>query len=84
MSAYVHTLTDIELACGVTLEQVAAELPRVLIRDSGATVIVDATNPPALCASVARCAFGDRPHKLESVNAALGLAIYVFDASTGQ
>ena len=61
MSTYTHTLTDIEQACGVTLEDVARELPRGVFRESGETFIVDAGLPPALAGSVARCAFAGKP-----------------------
>lgn len=53
-----HKLTDIEIACGVTLEQVADLLPKVLVRDGRAIVPKD--TPPALSASVARCALGEK------------------------
>lgn len=76
MARSTFTLTSTELACSVTLEDVARELPRVLIREAGATVIVDGTLPPALAAAVARCAFGSHPHKYAGINRDLGLAIY--------
>lgn len=56
MSNYIHTLTEIEAACGVTLEQVAAELPRCLVRNGKVTI--SANVGPALAGSVARCALG--------------------------
>lgn len=76
MSNYTHTLTEIELACGVTLEDVARELPRVMIRDAGATVIVDGTLAPALANSVARAAFGRHPFEYAGLNTELGLGVY--------
>lgn len=76
VSTYTHSLTSTEAACGVTLDDVARELPRVLIRDGGATVIVDGTLAPALAASVARAAFGGREHTCSGLNHDLGLAIY--------
>lgn len=76
MAHYTHTLTEIELACGVTLEDVARELPRVMIRDAGATVVIDATLAPALASSVARAAFGRHAHELSGFNRELDLAIY--------
>ena len=53
-----HTLTDLEEACGVTLKDVARELPRVYMPDS-ATAVLPAGLAPALAGSVARCAIGD-------------------------
>jgi len=52
-----HTLTDTEIACGVTLEQVAELLPKVLLRND--RVILPEDTPPALATSTARCAFGE-------------------------
>lgn len=73
---YTHTITEIEADCGVTLDVVARELPRVLLRDGGDTVIVDGTLSPALADSVARAAFGGHPHTYAGMNGDLGLAIY--------
>lgn len=58
MSTYVHTLTEIETACGVTLEDVARELPRGTFRENGTVFVVYWDASPALASSVARCAFG--------------------------
>lgn len=55
MSTYVHTLTAIEVACGVTLEQVSDALPKC--KSNGLYVIVPDV-PPALASSVARCYYG--------------------------
>lgn len=52
-----HELTDTEIACGVTLDQVAELLPKVLVRNN--RVIVPEDAPPALATAVARCAFGE-------------------------
>lgn len=57
-STYTHTLTDLEGACGVTLDAVAHELPRGVFREGGSVFIVSEDAPPALAGSVARCAFG--------------------------
>lgn len=57
MSINSYVLTETEIACGVTLEQVAAELPRCVIRRAG-TVIVSGALSPALAGSVARAALG--------------------------
>lgn len=73
MGHYVHELTDIEESCGVTLEQVANELPRVAVRENG-TVWVDADLPPALAGSVARAALG-APAEYLGMNIA-GVRVY--------
>ena len=73
---YQHTLTEIETACGVTLDAVARELPRVLIRDYGATIVIDGSLSPALSASVARAAFAGTPHDYAGCNRDLNLSIY--------
>ena len=49
-------LNDFEIALGVTLDDVAAALPSVLIRDG--FVIVESDLPPAIAGAVARCALG--------------------------
>ena len=58
MNTYTHTLTDIEVACGVTLEDVARGVPRGVFRRNGEWFVVGEDLPPALASSVARCAFG--------------------------
>lgn len=60
-STYIHTLSDIEIACGVTLDAVAHELTRGTFREGGATFVVSADAAPALASSVARCAFAGEP-----------------------
>lgn len=55
MSHTIHTLTETETACGVTLEQVAELLPLVAILGDTAWT---PTAGPALSAAVARCALG--------------------------
>lgn len=72
MARITHTLTDTEIACGITLDQVAELLPKVLIRNN--RVIVPADTPPALATSVARCAFGE-PAVYTGHNE-LGLPVY--------
>ncbi len=74
MNIYKHKLTDTEIACGVTLEQVARELPRVLLRDD--RVHVDGTVPPALGSSVARAAFGSDEFRFVGLGAQTGFLIY--------
>ncbi|AET09911.1 hypothetical protein GoPhGRU1p70 [Gordonia phage GRU1] len=74
MSHYVHTLTDIEKVCGVTLDTVAAELPRVAIRPNGA-VWISADLPPAVAGSVARAAVGG-PIKFSHLALSGTIAVY--------
>lgn len=69
---YVHVLTEIEIACGVTLEQVYDLRPRVLVRED--RVFVPAETPPALASSTARMAFGG-PAKFAGLNQ-LGMLVY--------
>lgn len=61
MSNYTHTLTPLEIACGVTLEDVQRELPRGLFMDNGSRFIVSGDCSPAIGSSVARCAFTGAP-----------------------
>lgn len=55
-----HALTDTEITCGVTLDQVAEILPKTLVRGTGEDAFVvlpdDDSISPALATSVARCA----------------------------
>lgn len=71
---YQHTITDVEKACGVTLEDVARKLPRGLFIDNGAAFITDAIGA-ALAGSVARCAFAGKPATFAGMNA-LGMPVY--------
>jgi hypothetical protein len=57
MATYTHTLTELETACGVTLDAVARELPRGVFRQNDTVFIVSENVAPALAGSVARCAF---------------------------
>lgn len=57
MSYLNHELTETEIAAGVTLEQVADLLPKVLIRSDGSKIVLPADTSPALAGSTARCAF---------------------------
>lgn len=68
---YVHTLTPLEIACGVTLDAVGAALSLSLSGDSARTVTVPANTPPALAGSVARAAFNGAA--VEFSHLALGL-----------
>lgn len=53
-----HELTAIEIACGVTLDDIARELPRGVSLDGWQTFHVPADLSPALASAVARCALG--------------------------
>lgn len=72
MAHYTLELTEIELACGVTLEQVSDVMPRVLVRDG--RLFLPANTPPALGKAVARCVFADKPHTFSGI--ALGMPAY--------
>lgn len=58
MRTYTLELTDTEVACGVTLPQVAAYLPQSFAKNDGA-VVVPSDIGPALAGAVARCAAGE-------------------------
>ncbi len=67
MTAITHTLTEIEAACGVTLEQVADLLPKGLFIKDGTRYVLPENTPPALGTSTARAAFG-RPAQFLALN----------------
>lgn len=73
MTVYTHTLTPVEEACGVTLEQVAEALPRGAFIVGGSKFVTPDL-PPALAGSVARAAFGG-PVEFAGLNG-LGLPVY--------
>lgn len=73
MHTYTLELTPIEIACGVTLEQVADLMPKILLRDGRA--YLPENTPPALCGAVARCAFGG-PAQFVGISKATGYPIY--------
>lgn len=75
MSHTIHTLTETETACGVTLERVAELLPLVAVLGETAWVPVVG---PALAASVARCALGSDVEfvKLAGVASRGAVAVY--------
>lgn len=75
MATSTFTLNDLELACGVTIEDIQREVPRLMIRDAGATLIVDGMLSPATCSALARFYFGDRDHTYTGIND-LGLIVY--------
>lgn len=54
MNTYKLELTEIEEYCGVTLEEVAEVLPKVLVRND--QVFLPEHVGPALAGAVARCA----------------------------
>lgn len=72
MNAYKLELTEGEVACGVTLEQVQDVLTKVLVRDGA--VIMPKYTPPALAGAVARCALAG-PAEFRGLNS-LGLPVY--------
>ena len=72
MRVYTLELTETELACGVTLDQVADVMPRVLVRDG--RLFLPANTPPALGKAVARCVFADEPHSFIGIT--LGMPVY--------
>lgn len=76
MTTDTFTLTDIERACGVTIDQVRAARARALLhmtRD-GLRVVVDRDMSPALASAVARMALG-APAMRHGANA-LGFGVY--------
>lgn len=56
MNIYKHELTELEIACGVTLEQVGEVLLKVYLIPNTNKVVLPRDTPPALAGSVARCA----------------------------
>lgn len=74
MTHYTHELTNTEIACGITLEQVARELPRALVR--GDRVHLDGQPSPALATSVARAAFGTDDVEFVGIGKHTGFLIY--------
>ena len=74
MNTYMFEPTDIETACGVTIEQVQCEITRVLVRDG--RVYVDGDVPPALSSAVARCALGLDAVEYAGRNLTLNLTIW--------
>lgn len=63
---YTHVLTEIDLACGVTLEAVADTLTKCLVR--GDTVIMPADVSPAVAFSTMRAAFANAPFEFVGLN----------------
>ena len=76
MTTYVHTLTEGEIACGVTLERVAEILPQGLFLQVGtySGFMLPKLTPPALASSVARCAFGGQ--EVEFCHLTQGYPVY--------
>ena len=68
-------LTELQIACGVTVEDVKKELARSLVTNGGASLVVDGNIAPALASAVAANHFGDIHYSL-SFNRTLGLAVY--------
>lgn len=76
---YTHELTELETACGVTLDQVATYLARGAFFDQNRAWFTNCESP-ALAMSVARCAFAGRPVRHVGVNE-FGHSIYRLDNS---
>ena len=72
MKNYTLELSEIEVACGVTLEQVQELLPKVLVRNG--VVIFPKDTGPALAGATARCALA-RPAVFAGLNS-LGMPVY--------
>ena len=78
MGTYRFEPTEIEAACGVTAEQVADLLPKVLIRtgpDWLRTVHFPSLVPPVLCGAVTRTALGHSEYTFLGLNR-LGMPMY--------
>lgn len=65
---YSHELSPIEIACNVTLEQVAELLPKVLLIESGTKVVFPVNTGAALASSTARCAFAGEAADFAGLN----------------
>lgn len=65
---YTHSLTDIEIRCGITLDDVADMLPKVLLIDDGQAVVFPENTSAALASSTARCAFAGTPAEFSGFN----------------
>ena len=74
MKIYTHTLTEVEIACGVTLDQVADVLPECYM-SLNEKLVLPANTPPALASSVARAAFAGAP--VEFVRIWEGCPVYI-------
>lgn len=72
MNNYTLELSEIEIACGVTLEQVQVLLPKVLMRNGA--VYIPANTGAALAGATARCALAG-PVDFQGVNV-LGMPFY--------
>lgn len=81
MSVYKLELTEIEVACGVTLEQVQEVLPKVLVRRGELAIMPDGLSP-ALCGAVARCVFAGAGIKFQGLNM-FGQPVYTLEDYDG-
>lgn len=81
MSVYKLELTEIEVACGVTLEQVQEVLPKVLVRRGELAIMPDGISP-ALGGAVARCVFAGAGIKFMGLNA-FGQPCYALEGYNG-
>ena len=74
MSTYALELTEVEIACGVTLEAVAVELPLGRFVRDGDGFMVSKSASPALAGAVARVALAG---PVEFSHLAFGCPVYV-------
>lgn len=65
---HVHALTPIETDCGVTLEQVAHLMPKLLFIDNDSKLVFPRDTNAALASSAARCAFAGAPVEFAGLN----------------
>ena len=75
MKVTTHELSPIAIACGVTLEQVAEELPKARFDFDRGTAYLGWKVGPALAAEVARCGLDD-PHVEYVGHNQIGEAVY--------
>ena len=74
MSTYALELTEIEIACGVTLEAVAVEFPLGRLVRDGDAFMVSKSASPSLAGAVARLALAG---PVEFSHLAFGCPVYV-------
>lgn len=75
---YTHTLTDLEVKIGITLDDVAAQLTRLAFIDNGQAVVMPQDIAPALAQSTARCAFAGKAASFAGFNE-LKMPVYRLD-----
>lgn len=75
MADYTTELSPTEIACGVTLEQVAELLPKGAFFSNGELWAMPRGTAPALAGAVARTAFGG-PAEFSHINRTTGFLMY--------